>query len=116
MSLRRVVLLITAVAVAVLSAVLLFASWNDANKIATGVSAVAAVAAVGVAVWAVLSPPGKPGKVRVSHTGKAKATGGTAVSGFSAPAGTATGDVSVDHTGDADASGGGDSTSGAKWT
>jgi 4-amino-4-deoxy-L-arabinose transferase-like glycosyltransferase len=116
MNLSRTVLLITAAAVAVLSAVLLVVSWNNANKIATGVSAVAAVAGVGVAVWAALSAPTRPGKVRVSNTGKATAKGGTAVSGFSAPAGTATGDVSVKQTGDAEASGGGDATSGTKWT
>ena len=72
----------TALAVAVLAAVLGVLRWDDANKVAVVVSALAAVAAVGVAIWAAL-PTSLSGKViRVSRTGRATAgPGGQANTG-----------------------------------
>lgn len=116
MTARRIVLLITGLVVAGLGAAFAVLRWDDANRVATVASALATVAALGLAVWAAL-PGGRPGHtLRVSHTGKAVAgAGGTAVSGVSGSAGSATGDIDVHDTGDAEASGGGNATSGVSW-
>ncbi|MGH3380756.1 MAG: hypothetical protein ACRDP6_39085 [Actinoallomurus sp.] len=116
MSVRRVVLAVTCVVVAVLAAVLAavfgLLSWDQANKVATSVSALAGVAAVGVAVWAAF--PGSAGaKIRVVGSGRAvSGRGGTAVSGVRAPATEVSGEIGVERSGDADASAGGDAVSG----
>ena len=112
---RRVVLLVTCLVVAGLGGVFAASQWDQANRIATMVSALAAVAAVGVAVWAAL--PGAGPVVRVSRTGRATAgPGGTATSGVAGPAGQLEGHVEVDRTGEADASAGGDATTGIRRT
>lgn len=93
------------------------AKWDQADKVATVVSALGAVAAVGVALWTALrgSPgqAGGTGGVRLSGAGKAAATGpgSSAVSGVRAKAG-GPGSVEVRDTGDAKASGGGSAVSG----
>ncbi|MCA2228305.1 hypothetical protein [Nonomuraea aurantiaca] len=73
MSARRWVLVVTAVVVAVAAVVLVGMRGDDANKIATALSALAAPAAVGIAVWA--AHPGLPpqGDLRVSNTRRAVA-------------------------------------------
>lgn len=107
---RRVVLAVTGVVVAVFGVVFAVLQWEQANRIATSVSALAGLAAVGVAVWAAF--PGTATRVRVSNTGKAvSGRGGRAVSGVSGPA-AAAGEVVAEKTGDADASDGGEATSG----
>lgn len=74
MNSARVALVASGVVVAVLAVLFLVLEWDDANKIATSVSALAGVAAVGVAVWAAwpVVAEGRSG-VRVSRTGKATA-------------------------------------------
>ncbi len=54
MSTRRLVLLLTALAVAALAAVFAWVGWEQAGRIATVLAGLAAVAALGVAVWAAL--------------------------------------------------------------
>ena len=54
MSMRRLVLLLTALAVAVLAAVFAWVGWDQAGRIATVLAGLVAVAALGVAVWAAL--------------------------------------------------------------
>ncbi|REE96806.1 hypothetical protein [Thermomonospora umbrina] len=108
----RVALVVAGVAAAVLAVVFLVLRWDDANKIATAVSALAGVAAVGVAVWAGLpAVAGARGGVRVSRTGRATAgPGGRANTGLSA-GGPLPDDVRVDRTGDAE---GGEANSGVE--
>ena len=54
MSVRRLVLLLTALAVAALAVVFAWLGWDQAGRIATVLAGLAAVAALGVAVWAAL--------------------------------------------------------------
>ncbi|MGW4423839.1 hypothetical protein [Streptosporangium sp. NPDC004631] len=111
MNARRVVLAVTGVVVAVFGVVFAVLQWEQANRIATSVSALAGLAAVGVAVWAAF--PGTATRIRVSNTGKAvSGRGGRAVSGVSGSASAAVGEVVAEGTGDADASDGGEATSG----
>ncbi|XVQ06497.1 hypothetical protein ACQP1W_27990 [Spirillospora sp. CA-255316] len=106
----------TCFAVAGLAAVLGMLRWDQANKVATSVSALAALAAVGVAVWAAVSRPNR-GTVRVSDSGNATAgRGGTASTGVRGPADGRAGDVVVERSGDADASAGGEASTGADLT
>ncbi|MEV6159474.1 hypothetical protein AB0L53_54995 [Nonomuraea sp. NPDC052129] len=111
MNARRTVIVVTAAVVVVVAVVLAVLRWDDANKLASALSALAGLAAVGVGVWAAL-PGSAQGRIRASRTGKAVAgRGGWANTGVSikgAPSikSTAAGDVRADHTGDADASGG----------
>lgn len=115
MKLRRVVLLVTVLAVGGLLAWLSVVNWDSASKIATVVCALGAVAAVGVAIWAALPASGQARSIAASRTGKAVARrNGSATSGVRAPAGGAEGPVRVDRTGDAEASDGGDATSGIR--
>lgn len=112
---RRMVLLLTCLAVAGLLIWLAVAKWTEASKIATIISALAAVAAVGVAVWAALPRSGSMGSVRASRTGNAVARGNsTATSGIVARTRWSGDQITADSTGDADASDGGDATSGVK--
>jgi hypothetical protein len=115
MTVRRVVLLVTCMAVMVLGGLLSLMQWNRANRIATAVSALSAVAAVGVAVWAAPSRPGA--RIRVRRTGEARSgPGGTANTGLAAPARGLQVSVEVERTGDADASGGGNANTGINLT
>ncbi|MEV7907710.1 hypothetical protein [Streptomyces anulatus] len=114
MGARRGVLAVTCVVVAVFGVVFTVIQWEQANRIATSVSALAALAAVGIAVWAALpgTPPGT--RIRVSGTGRAvSGPGGQAVSGAVAAA---AGEIVVERTADADASEGGEATSGVRLT
>lgn len=116
MTTGRIALLVTCMLVAGLGVWLAIARWDDANKVATSVSALGAVAAVGVAVWAVKRAPKTGGSIVVSETGRARATSqGNAVSGVSGEAGRDdVGSIRAERTGDAEASGGGDATSGVR--
>jgi hypothetical protein len=99
------VIVVTAAVVVVVAVVLAVLRWDEANKLASALSALAGLAAVGVGVWAAL-PGSALGRIRASRTGKAVARrGGSANTGVSGK-GDAAGDVRADHTGDADASGG----------
>ncbi|WP_198680418.1 hypothetical protein [Lentzea terrae] len=101
MTVARVVLTLTCVAVAGLAGWFAVARWEDANRVATATSAVFAVAAVGVAVWVALRTPGT--SVRVKDTGRATSTGsGTANTGVMGPA---QGNVVVERTGEATSGG-----------
>ena len=113
---RRMALVVTCVVVVLLAMVFGVLSWDQANKVATSLSALAGVAAVGVAVWTAL--PGSSGsRIRVVGSGRARSgPGGRAVSGVRASAEKASGDVAVKRSGVADASGGGDAVSGVDVT
>lgn len=117
MSMRRMALAVTALAVAALGVVLTVVRWDDANKIAVVVSALTAVAAVGISVWAALPGGAAPTPPwRASQTGKAVAgQGSQANTGISAPAALASAPLQVDNTGDAEATGG-DANSGIRIT
>jgi hypothetical protein len=111
LSKRQLVLFVTVLAVAALSALFAWLGQGEAERLAILVAGVAAVAAVGVAVWAAL-PGGRSAGVRVSHTGHARASkGGIATSGVSGT-GRSAGPVEVEHTGSAEADEGGKATSG----
>ncbi len=115
MTIGRIAILVTCVLVAGLGGWLAILRWDDANKVATSVSALGAVAAVGVAVWAVVRAPGTGRSIVVSETGRANATShGKAVTGVSAKAGKDVGSIRMERTGDAQASGGGDAVSGVE--
>ncbi|MEV7009683.1 hypothetical protein [Streptosporangium sp. NPDC051022] len=119
MGARRGVLAVTCVVVAVFGVVFAVVQWEQANRIATSVSALAALAAVGIAVWAALpaTPSGTGTRIRVSGTGKAvSGPGGQAVTGVSGTVAAAAGEIVVERTGDADASEGGEATSGVRLT
>ncbi|MET8800006.1 hypothetical protein ABZV91_26875 [Nocardia sp. NPDC004568] len=110
MGMGRLALIVTSLLVAALATVLVVVQWEQANKVATSVSALGAVAAVGVAVWAALRGP-TGGTIRVTHSGAATSGGGgRAVSGVRASNGSAT--LVATDTGDADASAGGEATTG----
>ncbi|MEV0584706.1 hypothetical protein [Nonomuraea sp. NPDC050310] len=117
---RRVAILATAGVVAVLAVVLTVLRWDDADKIATGLSALAGVAAVGVAVWAGLprrDQAATRGKaVHVRKTGNATATGPGALAntGLTASGTALPDDIRVTDTGDAEASDGGEAGTGAR--
>ncbi|MFD4411117.1 hypothetical protein [Streptomyces sp. NPDC058475] len=117
MSARRVALMATASAVAVLGVVLTVVRWDDANKMAVVVSALAAVAAVGISVWAALPGGSSRGQGwQASRTGRAVASQqGQANTGISTPATSAPTVVEVNNTGDAEATGG-DANSGVRIT
>lgn len=104
---RRVVLLSTGLAIAVLAGVLSFLSWDRANQVAGVVSALVGVAALGTSVYAVLAPS-RGASVQVSRTGKAVATGGgDANTGLVLPSSGGTpASASISDTGDARADGG----------
>lgn len=115
MNAGRVVLIISCVVVAGLGVWFVVARWDQANKVATAVSALAALAAVGVAVWAGLRPAPSRRSLMVSDTGRATAQdGGRAITGVSGKANRVDGRVRVERTGDAKASGGGDAITGAQ--
>ncbi|NUQ98438.1 MAG: hypothetical protein HOY79_18435 [Streptomyces sp.] len=121
MSGRRVTILVTSGVVAVLAAVFAVLRWDDADKIASAVSALAGVAAVGIGVWAGLAAGGsdsarpRPAVLRVSGTGRAVAgPGGRANTGVVAQGGSLPSEVRVEDSGEADASGGGDADTGAR--
>jgi hypothetical protein len=95
--------------VAILVAVLVVLRWDDANKVAVGVSALAAVAAVGVGVWAALPGSSSRGRIRVSRTGDAVA--GRAGRANTGVIGKGQGDIRVDKTGNAS---GGDANTGVR--
>jgi hypothetical protein len=119
----RVALVVTLFVVAGLAGWFAVARRDDANKIATVVSALGSLAAVGVAVWTVLrsssgqsaqvtSPTAVP-PVEASRTGKATSgRGGVANTGVRAKAAKVKGPVRAARTGDADASGGGTANTG----
>jgi hypothetical protein len=110
MTLKRMVLVVTCVLVAVLGWVFAVSQWETASRIATVASALAGVAAVGVGIWAAL-PGASPSGIVVRDTGAAKTAGaGSAVSGYrgSRPRGP----VTVEQTGDAEATGEGGAISG----
>lgn len=107
---RRVVIGLTFVAVVGLGAVLLLSGSSDTNMIGTVVSALAAVAAVGVAVWAGLPTLGES-QVRRSGRAVARGRGSEANTGVLGERdenrrGT------VEQTGDAWAAGGGKANTG----
>lgn len=120
---RKSAVVATAGAVTVLAVVLAVVRWDDANKIASSVSALAGIAAVGVGVWAALrgtadggNPSGtRGGSLHVSRTGRAvagrgsRANTGVTGSGDALPA-----EVRVEHTGDAEASDEGEADSGIR--
>ncbi|MEV4371862.1 hypothetical protein AB0J71_32660 [Nonomuraea sp. NPDC049637] len=110
MNARRTVILVTAALVVIAAVVLAVLRWDDANKLASSLSALAGLAAVGVGIYAAL-PSSARTRVRVSRTGRAVANGGTANTGVSGTTAVA-GEVQVDHTGDARASGRGDANTG----
>jgi hypothetical protein len=111
-SVRRMIVIVTAGVVVVLAVLLVLLRWDTANKVAVVTSALAAVAAVGVAVWAAL-PAVSGNRVRVSRTGRATVgPGGRANSGIYGPAGSLPDHVVVERTGDADAPNDGDANSG----
>ncbi len=56
-STRRLVLLVTALAVAAVAAVFAWVGWDQAGRIATVMAGLVAVAALGGAVWAALPGP-----------------------------------------------------------
>ncbi|GAA2258667.1 hypothetical protein GCM10010402_12690 [Actinomadura luteofluorescens] len=105
----RVTLLVTGLIVAGLAVLFLVLRWEDANKVATSVSALAGATAVGVAVWAAWPAVPRPG-VRVTRTGKATAGAtGKANTGYAGGGGPVPPGTSVDRTGDAE---GGDANTG----
>lgn len=109
---RRLVLLATCVVVALLAAGFAWLRWQEANKLATVLSALAAVAAVGVAIWAAL-PASSAVRTLVLRSGKATSgPGGRATSGIRGKMPKRTGEVVVKRSGTADASAGGDAVSG----
>lgn len=112
-TLRRVVPVVTGLALLVFAMLFFLLRRDDASWLATFVSTLAAIAGLGITVHAVaVAQPGT--SVRVSRTGRAKsAQGGRAISGFVGPASSTSGRVEVGRTGDAEASGG-DAVSGAE--
>ncbi|GAA2440358.1 DUF4158 domain-containing protein [Streptomyces glaucus] len=110
MTLKRVVLVVTCVVVAVLGWMFTVSQWETASRIATVASALAGVAAVGVGIWAAL-PGASQSAVVVRETSTAKSAGkGNAVTGYHG--GGSTRPVTVERTGDAEATGDGDAISG----
>jgi hypothetical protein len=108
---RRLILLLTSLAVVALAAIFALVGWDQADRIAIVLAGLVAVAALGVAVWAALLRESSAG-VRVSHTGAARASkGGIAITGVSGTANPAR-SVEVEHTGQAEAGEGGKATSG----
>lgn len=106
----RAVLIVTCLVVAACTAAFTLLQWDQANRLATSLSALGAVGAIGVAIWAALRQPNT--KIRVSNTGKATSGAeGKALTGLTGPAGISA-DVVIESTGDADASQGGEATSG----
>lgn len=119
MSMRRLAIVVTLLAVAVLAGLFILLRWEQANKLATVMSALAGVTAVGVAVWAALTGTGtrEGARVNISGTGRAVAgPRGRAVTGLSSPTEALPGDTKVHRTGEADASSGGDAVSGIDLT
>lgn len=116
MTMRRVVISVTAGVVTALAVALIVLRWNEANKIAVVASALAAVAAVGVGLWAGLPVMSSTrSQARVSRTGQATAgPSGHANSGVMGTSGSLPDDVRVTKTGDADASDGGDANTGIR--
>lgn len=105
-------LVVTCALVAALGVWFAIVRWDDANKVATTISALGAVAAVGVAVWASLRGPQADGVVTASDTGRAAAEGGgAAITGISGKVTTAS-SLRAANTGDAEASGGGNAVTG----
>lgn len=112
----RVVLVVTGLVVALLAGWFAVVQWEQADRVATVVSALGAVAAVGVAVWAVLRGPSvSGGLVRASRTGKAvSGRGGSANAGVRAARSRWSRLIVADRTGDADSSDGGDANTGVR--
>jgi hypothetical protein len=110
---RRLVLLLTVLAVVALAGVFAVVGWDQADRIAIVVAGLVAVAALGVEVRAALLGEPTAG-VQVKDTGSARASkGAIATSGLSGTAPSA-GLVEVEHTGSADASESGEATSGIR--
>lgn len=115
MNAGRVTLIISCLVVAGLGVWFVVARWDQANKVASAVSALAALAAVGVAIWAALRPAQSRRALTVSDTGRATAhDGGRAITGVSGKASDVDGPVRVERTGDAKVSGNGDAITGAQ--
>jgi hypothetical protein len=111
---RRVVLVVTCLAVAALAVVLMLMRWEQANKVATSLSALAGVAAVGVAIWAAFPRPVGT-TIRVTNSGKAIAgRAGGAQTGVRASADLVVGDITVRRSGDANATGDGNAATGVE--
>jgi uncharacterized membrane protein YqjE len=72
---QRLVLLLTALAVAALAALFVWVGWDQADRIAIVVAGLVAVAALEVALWTGISGERSAG-VGVSHTGPARASKG----------------------------------------
>jgi hypothetical protein len=112
-SIRRLVLLLTALVVAALAAFFAWVGLDQSGRIATVLAGLVAVAALGVAVWAAL-PGDHSSRVLVSHSGPARARKrGIATTGVSGTVPLAR-PVEVEHTGLAEASEGGEATSGVR--
>jgi hypothetical protein len=110
-TIQRLVVLITCLAVAVLGVIFAVSQWEQASRIATVVSALTAVAALGVAVWTGLGPA-QAKAVRAVDTGNARTRRGrAAVTGVSGSAAKVRGTVEAKNTGDAE-SDDGDAVSG----
>lgn len=115
MNVGRVTLVASCLVVAGLGMWFVVARWDQANKVATAVSALGALAAVGVAIWSALRPAQPQRSLTVTDTGRATAEdGGRAVTGMSGRASRVDGPLRVERTGDAKASGGGDAVTGAQ--
>src|SRR5688500_5977580 len=100
MKLGRLILVATLLLVAGLGFWFAVARWEDANKVASVLSAVAGVAAVGVALWAVLRSPATPQQITVTGTGRAESRtddANTGVQAGSVPSGQP---IEVKDTGD----------------
>lgn len=111
--LRRVVIPLTFLLVAGLAAVFAVSGWDQADKIASIVSALVAVAALGVGVWAALPGSAQGVHVRAVRTGTAMASGpgsraNTGVTGRVSASET----VMIEGTGNARATDGGSANSG----
>jgi len=79
-STRRLVLLLTALAVAALAVVYAWLGWDEASRIATVLAGLAAVAALGVAVWAGL-PVARAAGSQPSSSGDTSVDEGAALAG-----------------------------------
>lgn len=111
-TIKRLVLVLTGLAVAGLAGTLTFLRWDKADHLLSVVSGLATVASLGVAVWAAL-PDGNSITVKVGNTGTAKATGpGKANTGITGPADGLTGSIELNNSGMAEADGGGEANTG----
>lgn len=116
MTTRRIVVLLTGLAVAGLCVLLAWMGWTNANTVAAVVSAVVGVATLGATVWSTMQPSLKrpSTSVRVRRTGSASARSrgraNTGVEGATSSRPT----VLVEGSGDAVAAGDGDANTGVR--